>query len=70
MADLNTLVWVKDNAGNMFLCPANALKDPNSVTEEEKQNCVDDASKLVTRDEVPSNDPKGKIKFPESGSPN
>jgi hypothetical protein len=28
------LVWVKDNAGNRFLCAMDALRDPNSVSEE------------------------------------
>lgn len=37
-------VWVKDRAGNEYVCPADALKDPNNATEEELRNCVDDAS--------------------------
>ena len=38
-------VWVrvKDDAGNEFICPLNALKDRQSATEEELDNCVDDA---------------------------
>ena len=38
-------VWVrvKDNAGNEFICPLNALKDRQSATDEELDNCVDDA---------------------------
>ena len=38
-------VWVrvKDNAGNEFICPLNALKDRQSATEDELDNCVDDA---------------------------
>lgn len=38
-------VWVrvKDNAGNEFICPLNALKDRNTATDEELDNCVDDA---------------------------
>ncbi len=38
-------VWVrvKDNAGNEFICPLNALKDRQTATEEELDNCVDDA---------------------------
>jgi hypothetical protein len=54
------LVWVKDNAGNRFLCPLDALRDPNSLTEEEKQACVDDASRLTDPKSVPG---EGKIKF-------
>ena len=38
-------VWVrvKDDAGNEFICPLNALKDRQSATEEELDHCVDDA---------------------------
>jgi len=38
-------VWVrvKDNAGNEFICPLNALKDRQSATDEELDSCVDDA---------------------------
>lgn len=36
-------VRVKDGAGNLFLCPIDALKNPNEATEEELENCVDDA---------------------------
>ena len=38
-------VWVrvKDNAGNEFICPLNALKERKSATDEELENCVDDA---------------------------
>ena len=38
-------VWVrvKDNAGNEFICPLNALKDRQSATDEELDHCVDDA---------------------------
>lgn len=36
-------VWVrvKDNAGNEFICPLDALKERKSATEEELENCVD-----------------------------
>ena len=54
------LVWVKDNAGNRFLCAMDALRDPNSVSEEEKKNCVDDASRLLNPKSVPG---EGKIDF-------
>jgi hypothetical protein len=60
------LVWVKDNAGNRFLCPMDALIDPNSVSEEEKKNCVDDATRLKDPKSVPG---QGKLKFGESKSP-
>ncbi|MFZ7110664.1 MAG: hypothetical protein ACOWYE_03190 [Desulfatiglandales bacterium] len=61
-----SLVWVKDNAGNRFLCPMNALLDPNSVTEEEKSNCIDDASRLLDPKSVPG---EGKLHFSKSKSP-
>lgn len=54
------LVWVKDGMGNRFLCPMDALRDPNHVSEEEKENCVDDASRLLNPKSVPG---EGKIKF-------
>ena len=38
------LVWVTDKKGNRFLCPAGSLMDPNTVSEEEKASCLDDAS--------------------------
>ena len=41
-------VWVKDKAGNEFLCPLEALKNPKSATKEELENCVDDASMGVS----------------------
>ena len=68
MADLKTdpLVWVKDGAGNRFLCPMDALRDPSSVSEDEKRNCVDDASRLLNPKSVPG---EGKLRFPESKSP-
>ena len=37
-------VWVKDKAGNEYVCSAEYLKDPKNVSEEELKNCVDDAS--------------------------
>ena len=60
----NPLVWVKDNAGNRFLCPMNALRDPNSLSAEEKANCVDNASGLKN----PVGDER--LKFTQSKSPN
>lgn len=63
--ETDSLVWVKDNAGNRFLCHMDALMDPSSVSEEEKKNCVDDASRLLDPKSVPG---EGKIKFSESKS--
>jgi hypothetical protein len=37
-------VKVKDMAGNEFICPIDALKNRKEVTEEELENCVDDAT--------------------------
>ena len=37
-------VRVKDGAGNKFLCPIDALKDPRDATEDELAECVDDAT--------------------------
>lgn len=39
----NVYVRVKDMAGNEFLCPIDALKDPKDVSEEEMELCVEDA---------------------------
>ena len=38
-------IWVKvkDEAGNAFICPLSALKNQGSATDEELENCVDDA---------------------------
>jgi len=70
MTEIKTepLVWVKDNAGNRFICPLDALMDPNNVSEEEKKHCVDDASRLQNPKSVP-----GEQKFSattQSKSPN
>lgn len=37
-------VRVKDQTGNDFICPIKFLIDPEKVTEEELENCVDDAT--------------------------
>ncbi len=36
-------VRVRDGAGNKFLCPIDALKDIQKATDEELENCVDNA---------------------------
>ena len=59
------LVWVKDNAGNMFLCPYESLRDPNTVSEEQKRYCVDDATRLEHPETVPG---KQRLRFSPSGS--
>jgi len=40
----DVFVRVKDGAGNEFLCPLEALKEPGEATDEEMDNCVDDAT--------------------------
>ena len=37
-------VRVKDGAGNDWLCPLDALKNPKDASEEELEHCVDDAT--------------------------
>ena len=34
-------VWVKDAAGNEFLCPVDALKKPEEATKAELKDCID-----------------------------
>ncbi len=36
-----TYAWVDDGAGKKFLCPRDALKDPEDATEEELKECID-----------------------------
>ena len=66
MVTTDPLVWVRDNAGNRFLCPMASLVDPNSVSEDEKSKCVDDASRMLNPKSVPG---EGKLHFSESKSP-
>jgi len=63
MAEQNALVWVKDDAGNRFLCPVDALRNPDSLSEEEKKNCLHDAGGIKN---APGDE---KIKFGKSASP-
>ena len=37
-------VWVKDRAGNEYVCNTDYLEDPKNVSAEDLKNCVDDAS--------------------------
>ncbi len=66
----DTLIWAKDDEGRRHLCPSDKLDDLNSVKRGEVAACVDDDSRLATRDKVPSNSPEGKIKFAKSTSVN
>lgn len=44
------LVWVKDKAGNEYLCPLSALQDPNDVSEEVLQQCLNSAKEAIGAD--------------------
>ena len=35
------MVWVKDKSGKEYACYLKDLKDKDSLTEEEKANCLD-----------------------------
>jgi len=37
-------VKVKDMAGNEFVCPIDALKNPKELSEVDLEHCVDDAT--------------------------
>ncbi len=37
-------VRVRDLAGNEFVCPIDALKNPKDVSDDELDHCVDDAT--------------------------
>jgi len=66
----DTLILAKDEAGRRHLCPMNELDNPNFVGDKEIGKCVDDDSRLESRQHVPSNDPEGKLKFAKSSSLN
>ena len=40
-------VWVKDKAGNEFVCHIDDLKDPKNISDEDLKNCIDDASRPI-----------------------
>ena len=40
----NLYVKVKDLAGNDFVCPIDALKNPEELSDVDLDNCVDDAT--------------------------
>ncbi|MEN8689073.1 MAG: hypothetical protein AB1Z20_03095 [Desulfobacterales bacterium] len=40
----NLYVKVKDLAGNEFVCPIDALKNPEELSDVDLDNCVDDAT--------------------------
>ena len=43
-AKKDVYVRVKDGAGNDFLCPLDALKEPSEISDEDLENCVDDGT--------------------------
>jgi hypothetical protein len=45
-------VRVTDKAGNEFLCPKDALRDPKDVTEEELKYCLDSGRADFTDEEA------------------
>ena len=40
-------VWVTDKSGNEYVCRVMDLKDPKNVSEEDLENCIDDASRAI-----------------------
>jgi hypothetical protein len=40
-------VWVKDKAGNEYVCRVDDLKDPKKVSKDDLKNCIDDASRAI-----------------------
>lgn len=44
--EYNRMVWVRDDNGGEYVCYANDLKNPDHVTEEEKERCVDTSQVL------------------------
>ena len=40
----NVFVRVKDNAGNEWVCPLDALKKSSDLSDEQLDSCVDDAT--------------------------
>ena len=45
-------VKVVDRSGKEYVCPLNALKDPNNATEEELRNCFDSVEEAFSDAEV------------------
>ena len=37
-------VWVKDRAGNEFVCRVEDLQDPKRISDDDLKNCRDDAT--------------------------
>jgi hypothetical protein len=47
-----TYVKVVDRSGKEYVCPLNALKDPNNVSEEELKHCFDSVEEAFNDAEV------------------
>jgi hypothetical protein len=49
MADTHEkrFVWVKDKAGNEYVCRVMDLQDPKKVSDDDLKNCIDDASRAI-----------------------
>jgi hypothetical protein len=45
-------IRVEDRAGNRYICPIEALKDPAHATEEELENCFDSIEEAFSETEV------------------
>jgi hypothetical protein len=45
-------VKVVDRAGNEFICPVNALKNPDLVDEDDLKNCFDSAKEAFSDEEA------------------
>ena len=45
-AEYQRMVWVRDEKGGEYVCYAKDLKNQNSVSEEEKEKCVDSSMVL------------------------
>jgi hypothetical protein len=35
--------WIKDESGEVYLCPVNSLSDAKNITKEQLKNCVNDS---------------------------
>ncbi|MFC1579515.1 hypothetical protein ACFL4N_01230 [Thermodesulfobacteriota bacterium] len=40
-------VWVKDKAGNEFVCRIQDLENPDNISDDDLKNCVDDGSRAI-----------------------
>ena len=40
-------VWVKDKAGNEYVCRIQDLENPDNISDDDLKNCVDDASRAI-----------------------